>query len=256
MDIPAQNNNQTKGIGDGKNAKPSIPELTNPLWNLKPLGSKPAAWWEQSEPEARFENQRTYEITKRFIDLLIVVLSLPLLFPLLVVCAIIIKIESPKGSVFFFQQRTGKDGKRFKMYKFRTMVHNADELKIKLSHLNELQWPDFKIANDPRITKFGRFLRKTSLDELPQILNVLTGEMSFVGPRPTSFKPETYSLWHTERLEVKPGVTGLWQIMGRGSMEFDERVRLDVSYIIHRSLKLDIWIIFQTFKAVLYREGK
>jgi lipopolysaccharide/colanic/teichoic acid biosynthesis glycosyltransferase len=109
------------------------------------------------------------------------------------------------------------------MYKFRSMVTNAEEQKIELAHLNELQWPDFKITNDPRITKIGAFLRKTSLDELPQIINVLAGEMSLVGPRPTSFSAETYALWHTERLDVLPGVTGLWQLLGRGKSEFDQQ---------------------------------
>ena len=121
------------------------------------------------------------------------------------------------------------------MLKFRTMVQNAEELKASLQHLNILPAPDFKIPNDPRVTRVGKFLRKTSLDELPQVLNVIRGEMSIVGPRPTSFAASTYDLWHSERLEVVPGITGLWQVKGRGTMTFDERLRLDIEYIERRS---------------------
>ena len=128
-------------------------------------------------------------------------------------------------------------------------------MKAQLSHLNELQWPDFKITNDPRITRIGRILRKTSLDELPQLLNVLKGEMSLVGPRPTSFSAETYQLWQTERLDVVPGLTGLWQIVGRGSTEFDERLRLDIAYIERRCLMLDIEILIRTITAVFEQRG-
>jgi lipopolysaccharide/colanic/teichoic acid biosynthesis glycosyltransferase len=135
------------------------------------------------------------------------------------------------------------------------MVPNAEELKLKLLHLNELQWPDFKITNDPRITKIGKFLRKTSLDELPQILNILKGDMSFVGPRPTSFAADTYRLWQTERLDVIPGLTGLWQVYGRAETEFDERLRQDIAYIHNRCLFLDIAIIFLTVSAVFVGRG-
>lgn len=182
-------------------------------------------------------------------------LVLPLVVPIFILCALLIKLEDPKGPIFFVQQRTGKGGRRFGIYKFRTMVHNAEELKAQLSHLNELQWPDFKITDDPRVTRIGRVLRKTSLDELPQLLNVLKGEMTFVGPRPTSFSAETYALWQTERLDVTPGITGLWQIMGRASMEFTDRVYLDVVYIEHRSVWLDCQILVRTIFAVLARRG-
>jgi len=121
--------------------------------------------------------------------------------------------------------------------------------------LNELQWPDFKITNDPRITKIGRILRKTSLDELPQLWNVVRGEMSLVGPRPTSFSAETYDLWHTERLKAVPGITGLWQLLGRGETEFDERLRMDIAYIERRSLWLDIHILFRTIFVVIEQRG-
>ena len=150
---------------------------------------------------------------------------------------------------------TGKGGKRFGIYKFRTMVTNAEELKQKYMHLNELTWPDFKITNDPRVTKIGNFLRKTSLDEIPQIFNVILGEMSLVGPRPTSFDVSTYSLWHTERLEVIPGITGLWQVSGRSDVDFDDRIALDVEYIENQSIWLDCKILFWTVMSVFKQEG-
>ena len=201
-------------------------------------------------------NRRSgYLIAKRMMDLTLVLAAMPLLLPVFVLCALLIKIESPGGPIFFTQQRTGKNGRRFGMYKFRTMVPNAEEMKRQLAHLNELEWPDFKITNDPRVTKVGRILRKMSLDELPQLLNVLKGEMSLVGPRPTSFSSDTYTLWQTERLDVIPGVTGLWQIIGRGAMEFTDRVSLDIYYIQHRSLWLDIQILIRTIFVVLEQRG-
>ena len=212
-------------------------------------------WWEKYPTGNRWFEGRNYFVAKRLMDLALVFLSLPLVIPVLALCALLIKLESPGGPVVFKQQRTGKGGKRFAMYKFRTMVPNAEELKLQLAHLNVLQWPDFKIPDDPRITRVGKFLRKSSLDELPQIINILRGEMSFVGPRPTSFSPETYDLWHTERLDVTPGLTGLWQIHGRAEMEFDDRVRLDVAYIERRSLALDFMILLRTVTAVLERKG-
>ncbi|MBK9055230.1 MAG: sugar transferase [Chloroflexi bacterium] len=213
------------------------------------------AWWQDVRPENSLLRGRAYRRAKRLMDICLVAISLPVLLPLFLMCAALIAIESPGAPVVFKQKRTGKGGHPFLMYKFRTMVPNAEELKKELAHLNELQWPDFKISNDPRITRVGRILRKTSLDELPQLLNVWFGEMSLVGPRPTSFSPETYELWQTERLDVLPGVTGLWQILGRGSMEFDERVRLDVAYIERRCLWLDMQIFVRTFTAVLQQRG-
>jgi lipopolysaccharide/colanic/teichoic acid biosynthesis glycosyltransferase len=188
-------------------------------------------------------------------DLALVLLSLPIWLPLLGVIAGAIALTSPGAAVIFTQQRTGRGGGRFSMYKFRTMVPNAEELKAQYAHLNELPWPDFKITNDPRVTTLGRYLRRTSLDELPQILNVVRGEMSLVGPRPTSFGPETYKLWHTERLDVTPGMTGLWQITGRAQLDFDQRLRLDIAYIERASVWLDLNILFQTAIAVIRGRG-
>ena len=213
------------------------------------------SWIASFDPKKRIFVGRSYFILKRIMDLSLVLLSAPFWAPLLLVLGIIIKVTSPGAPALFTQFRTGKNGKRFSMYKFRSMVPNAEALKEKYAHLNELQWPDFKITNDPRITKIGKILRKTSLDELPQLINVLKGDMSLVGPRPTSFGAETYKLWHTERLDVTPGLTGLWQIIGRASMEFDDRLRLDIAYIERRSIWMDINILFFTVFAVFKARG-
>ncbi len=212
-------------------------------------------WIDRFNPQRRSLTGDTYLFVKRIMDITLVLLSMPLWLPALVILAIIIHFTSPGEPVIFKQLRTGKGGRRFDMYKFRTMVSNAEELKSKYAHLNELQWPDFKITNDPRITPIGKFLRKSSLDELPQIFNVLRGEMSLVGPRPTSFGPETYKLWHTSRLDVKPGITGLWQVFGRAKLEFDERLRLDIAYIERASLWLDIQILLLTVVVAFQQRG-
>lgn len=198
--------------------------------------------------------RKRYLVGKRAFDLAICLLLLPLALVLAFGCAIAILVDS-RGPIFIAQERTGRDGNRFRMYKFRTMVPNAEELKPFLAHLNILPLPDFKIIDDPRITRVGRILRKTSLDEIPQLINVLRGEMSLVGPRPTSFAPSTYSLWHTYRLEVMPGMTGLWQIRGRNGMTLDERLRLDIAYIEHWSLALDLKILLKTIPAVFRGSG-
>jgi lipopolysaccharide/colanic/teichoic acid biosynthesis glycosyltransferase len=196
-----------------------------------------------------------YLIAKRLFDLAVCVLLLPVVVPLLLLCALAIRLDT-RGPIFIAQERTGRDGTPFRMLKFRTMVRNAAELKAQLAHLNVLPPPDFKIPQDPRITRVGKFLRQTSLDELPQLLNVLWGDMSLVGPRPTSFAPSTYQLWHTHRLEVTPGITGLWQVKGRNTTTFDERLRLDIEYIEHRSFGFDLKILLQTVPSVLRRTGE
>ncbi len=212
-------------------------------------------WINSFDPRKRVLRGRSYVFVKRLMDLSLVLLSAPFWIPLLVVLALIIRVTSPGAPAMFTQLRTGKGGRRFKMYKFRSMVPNAEALKEKYAHLNELQWPDFKITNDPRITKVGRILRKTSLDEIPQLINVLKDEMSLVGPRPTSFGAETYKLWHTERLDVMPGLTGLWQIIGRAQLEFDDRLRLDIAYIERACVWFDINILFHTIAAVFKQRG-
>jgi len=212
----------------------------------------PKPWYEQGA--GRRLGEASYQRIKRVLDIVLCVSGLPFVLPILGLCAIAIKLDSP-GPVFFAQWRTGRGGRRFRMYKLRTMVLNAHELKAKYMHLNELSYPDFKIGNDPRMTRLGRILRKTSLDELPEIFNVLRGEMTLVGPRPTSFSADTYSLWHTARLDVTPGITGLWQVSGRSALDFDERLRLDIAYIRNRSLSLDLQVLLRTVSAVLSGRG-
>jgi lipopolysaccharide/colanic/teichoic acid biosynthesis glycosyltransferase len=195
-----------------------------------------------------------YLVSKRVIDVLVSLALLVFAIPALARCALAIAIDSP-GPVMFAQARTGRDGRRFRMLKLRTMVADAEALKVTLAHLNVLPPPDFKIPDDPRITRVGRFLRATSLDELPQLFNVLRGDMSLVGPRPTSFSPDTYDLWHTHRLDVPPGITGLWQVEGRNVTTFDERLRLDVQYIRRRCLRYDLALLARTVLVVLRRSG-
>jgi lipopolysaccharide/colanic/teichoic acid biosynthesis glycosyltransferase len=197
---------------------------------------------------------RSYLFAKRLIDILLCLLFMPLALPIGILCAVAIWLDSP-GPILLRQQRTGLHGTRFRMYKFRTMVRNAEELKVTLAHLNILPPPDFKIPDDPRITRVGRVLRKTSLDELPQLVNVLIGQMSLVGPRPTSFASSTYRLWHMERLEVRPGITGIWQVRARGSATFDERLRMDIEYIDGLSPLLDLQIIGLTVLSIVRRSG-
>jgi len=197
---------------------------------------------------------RRYAVLKRLFDLAICLIVAPLLIPVLLLCALAVAIDSP-GKIVFTQLRTGQHGRMFRMYKFRTMVRDAEALKASLAHLNILPPPDFKIIDDPRVTRVGRFLRKTSLDELPQIINVVLGEMSLVGPRPTDFGLATYELWHMERLEVLPGITGLWQVDGRHVSTFDERLRMDIAYIDKMSLGFDVWLMLRTVGAVVRGTG-
>lgn len=212
-------------------------------------------WLKKYIPEKRTFTGKDYFFLKRSFDLFFVVLSIPFWLPLVGLISLTLKLTDSKAPVMFIQKRTGKGGKRFSMYKFRTMVPNAEALKEKYAHLNELTWPDFKITNDPRITKVGRILRKTSLDELPQLFNVLKGEMSLVGPRPTFFSSEAYKLWHTARLDVLPGITGLWQITARSTANWDNRSRLDIVYAEKRCFSLDLEILFRTIKVVLQARG-
>ena len=188
-----------------------------------------------------------YDVIKRIIDITISGLALIILIPLFLVVAILIKVEST-GKVIFSQDRVGKDGEIFRMYKFRSMVANAEELKRKLILENEATGPMFKIKNDPRITTIGRFLRRTSIDELPQLFNVLKGDMSLVGPRPSlPEEVEKFDPWMLRRLDVKPGLTCYWQVMGRNSISFEEWMKLDVKYVNERTLWIDIRLIFKTF---------
>ena len=187
-----------------------------------------------------------YEVIKRLIDVVCSFLGVLVLSPLFIIIAIIIKITS-KGPVFFSQKRVGKNGKEFNMYKFRSMVVNAEELKEKLAAQNEMSGPMFKMKDDPRVTKVGKFIRKTSIDELPQLWNVLKGDMSLVGPRPSLPKEVAqFENWMYKRLEVKPGLTCYWQVSGRNNIDFEDWMKLDIKYVDERSTWGDIKLIFKT----------
>ena len=197
-------------------------------------------------------HKRGYLLAKRIMDLLGAFLGIILLLPVFIIVAICIKLEDPKGPVFFKQIRIGKDGKNFYMYKFRSMVVDAEERLNDLLKYNEVSGAMFKIKEDPRTTKIGKFIRKTSIDELPQLWNVLKGEMSLVGPRPPLPREVAqYTEYDKQRLLVTPGCTGLWQVSGRNDLGFDEMVELDLKYIRERSLLYDIKIIFKTIKIMI-----
>ena len=190
---------------------------------------------------------KIYLFFKRAMDIVGSLCGLIILSPVFLIVGVLIKLEDPKGKVFFSQERNGINGKTFNMYKFRSMVHNAEELLDKLQEQNEQSGPVFKIKDDPRITKVGKFIRKTSIDELPQLLNILKGDMSIVGPRPPIPREvEQYTSYQMQRLLVKPGLTCYWQVGGRNKIRFDEWVELDIKYIEERNLWIDIKLIFKT----------
>ena len=192
---------------------------------------------------------------KRSVDLAIAAVAMIMMAPLWLVVIAAIKLDSP-GPAFFRQERVGKGGKKFTVLKFRSMYQDAEARLEKLRAQNEADGPLFKIKDDPRRTRVGRFIRKTSIDELPQFLNVLRGEMSLAGPRPgLASEVAQYQEWHRKRLEVKPGITGLWQVSGRSNLTFDEMVMLDIYYAENWSLSLDLRIILRTIPQVLFGEG-
>ncbi|MED3897039.1 sugar transferase [Priestia aryabhattai] len=188
-----------------------------------------------------------YLMCKRSIDILGSLIGLVILSVFILVIAIAIKLEDPKGPIFFSQKRIGKGGKEFNMYKFRSMVTDAEERLKDLLELNETTGAMFKMKNDPRVTRIGHLIRKTSIDELPQLFNVLKGDMSLVGPRPPLPREVVeYTNYDMQRLLVVPGCTGLWQISGRSNIGFKEMVNLDLEYIQKRTTLIDIKIIFKT----------
>ncbi|WP_168121092.1 sugar transferase [Paenibacillus sp. HB172176] len=212
-----------------------------------------SSYYNQSARTARRAPElKAYSAMKRLMDIAGSAIGLFLLSPLLVLIAILIKLEDPKGPILFKQTRIGKNGKTFQMYKLRSMVVNAEEKLAELLHKNEINGAMFKMKDDPRITRVGKFIRKTSLDELPQLLNVLRGEMSLVGPRPPLGREVAeYTEHDKKRLSVTPGCTGLWQVSGRNKLSFDEMVELDIAYIEQRSLLLDMKILVRTVKEVV-----
>ncbi len=195
----------------------------------------------------KYTKSEAYYFFKRLIDILGALIGIILLSPVILITSVAIKLDS-KGKVFFSQLRVGLNGKTFKMYKFRSMVVNAEELLSQLKDKNEMSGPMFKIKRDPRITRVGRIIRKTSIDEIPQLINVLKGEMSLVGPRPNLPREvKEFDDYHKLKLLAKPGLTCYWQVMGRNKIGFEEWMQLDIRYIEERNLWIDIKLIFKTF---------
>lgn len=195
------------------------------------------------------------QVLLRIFDLTVALIALAALSLLMIAIAVVVKLDSP-GPVLFKQRRVGKNGKEFWFYKFRSMVADAEARRAALLQMNEASGPLFKIKNDPRITRSGRWLRKYSLDELPQLINVLLGDMSLVGPRPAlPVEVAQYTSRQRRRLAVKPGITGLWQVSGRSDLPFDRSIELDLEYIERQSLWLYIKILWLTFPAVLQGRG-
>jgi len=200
-------------------------------------------------------DSRAYLIAKRITDLVVASALLILFLPIIPIVAILIKLDSP-GPILFKQKRVGKNGKVFDFYKFRSMVHGAEKIIGSLRPLSGVDGPIFKLKDDPRVTRVGRFLRRSSLDELPQLINVLKGDMSIVGPRPNLPSEVAHYLpWQKKRLEVTPGITCLWQIAGRSHIGFNEWMRLDLEYIKKRSYVTDLKIMLKTIPAVIARKG-
>lgn len=198
----------------------------------------------------------TYLITKRCFDFTASLIGLILLSGFFLVLAVLIKLDDPQGKVFYSQTRLGKDGRHFQMWKFRSMVAGADKMVDKLLKKNDVEGAMFKIKDDPRITRVGRVIRKYSLDELPQLYNVLRGDMSLVGPRPSLPREVVkYTDYDRQRLTVVPGVTGLWQISGRNELGFAEMVALDIHYINNACISEDLKILFKTVLVVIHPTG-
>lgn len=200
----------------------------------------------------RVERRFFYHFFKRFFDILLSIIGIILLTPVFIITAILIKVDNPDGPIIYSQIRIGKDGRLFKMYKFRSMVVDADKKLKKLLDQNEVEGAMFKIKSDPRITKVGHILRKYSIDELPQLLNVLKGDMALVGPRPPLIREiKKYTEYDKQRLIVTPGCTGLWQVTVRNSVGFHEMVNLDLEYIQKSGLLFDLAILFRTIWILL-----
>ncbi|WP_156946268.1 sugar transferase [Clostridium akagii] len=195
----------------------------------------------------KYKKSLLYHFIKRFTDIFFSIFGIIIMIPVFIIVSILIK-KGSRGGVIFSQQRVGKDGKLFKMYKFRSMIVNAEELQEKLRDCNEMTGPMFKIREDPRITKLGKFIRRTSIDELPQLFNILKGEMSLVGPRP-NLPREVDEFDENQRLKLlaKPGLTCYWQVMGRNKIGFEKWMKLDLKYIEERNTFIDFKLIFKTF---------
>lgn len=203
----------------------------------------------------KIKSRFIYHGIKRIFDIVAAACGIIILSPLMIIIAVLIKIED-HGPIFYKQVRVGKNGKTFKMYKFRSMFVNADQMLAELKEQNDVEGPMFKMKDDPRITKIGHFIRKHSLDELPQFLNVIKGDMSLVGPRPPlPSEVAEYSDYDKQRLYVIPGCTGLWQTTERNEVGFNEMVQLDIEYIQRASFVFDLWIIWKTVEIIIKPNG-
>ncbi|MGL4990768.1 MAG: sugar transferase [Sarcina sp.] len=207
-------------------------------------------------PDRYKERSKVYEISKRVFDIIMSLFALIIFSPIFILLIVIVKLDS-KGDAIFSHKRVGKDGKTINIYKFRTMVINAQEVLENFTPQQKEEFEkNFKLENDPRITKVGKFLRKTSLDELPQLINILKGDMSIVGPRPIINKEiPKYGVFYKKVFSVPPGLTGYWQANGRSDTTYEERVQMDMYYVNNRSFSMDIKIILQTVVSVLKKEG-
>jgi exopolysaccharide biosynthesis polyprenyl glycosylphosphotransferase len=232
----------------------TVPAAGNTATVLHPaVADAPPVWLLEEVPA--LEVRSFYDFGKRVFDFAVALVAVIATLPLTVLIAIAIKLDT-HGPVFFRQERLGKGSRRFSMIKFRTMLVDCDELTKELMALNEASGPMFKVRRDPRITRVGRILRRTSLDELPQLFNVLLGQMSLVGPRPALPRELSgYDSVQRLRTRVLPGLTGLWQVSGRSDLSFDEMVRLDIEYMENRSLLNDMVIILKTVPSVVFGIG-
>ncbi len=218
---------------------------------MRPATARPPrnGWLDRRQVQ---QGRRLYRAARRFQDVLLAGAALAVLWPAMAAVALAVWLDSPGGSPFFVQQRVGQNGRLFRLYKFRTMVPDAEARLEQVLPCNEMDGPVFKMQRDPRVTRLGRWLRRAGIDELPQLLNVLKGEMSLVGPRPAlPREADRYTPYQRQRLYVKPGLTCLWQVQpDRNQIPFDRWVELDLEYIRRRSLRLDWVLIFKTFGAV------
>lgn len=220
--------------------------------DVPPVEKVETVWLDKDEINSRVG----FQCVKRIVDIVLSAVGLVCLIPVFIVVAILMKKEEPKGPIFFKQTRVGRNGKEFTMYKFRSMCVDAEEKLAELLAENEIKGAMFKMKDDPRVTKIGKAIRRNSIDELPQLLNVLKGDMSLIGPRPPLPREvKEYSRYDLQRLLVKPGCSGLWQISGRNEMNFAEMVELDIQYIREQSLVNDIRIIWKTIKVMIFPNG-
>ncbi|EOH94898.1 sugar transferase [Enterococcus pallens] len=219
---------------------------------VPPVEKVETVWLDADEISSRIG----FQCVKRIIDIVLSAVGLVCLIPVFIVVAILMKKEEPKGPIFFKQTRVGRNGKEFTMYKFRSMCVDAEEKLAELLAENEIKGAMFKMKDDPRVTKIGKAIRRNSIDELPQLLNVLKGDMSLIGPRPPLPREvKEYSRYDLQRLLVKPGCSGPWQISGRNEVNFAEMVELDIQYIREQSLMNDIKIIWKTVRIMIIPNG-